>query len=133
MAPNNKWQILTPLKFFYTSNYSLVCPATTKWDSHFLKREISSLAEEFVQPPPSGVLTFSERTLLSRWRVCPAPRRRTLSSSRRLTTNISCNSSASHNPPTAVNSQPWQPRLRFNHDYDATDITIPPRLTYSQD
>ena len=26
MAKNNKWKILTPLKFFYTSNYSLGWP-----------------------------------------------------------------------------------------------------------
>ena len=28
MAPNNKWIFLTPLKLFYTSNYSLVTPLT---------------------------------------------------------------------------------------------------------
>ena len=47
MVPNNKWKILTPLKFFYTSNYSLCIPTIVVLIVHMCKNNGNNYILEF--------------------------------------------------------------------------------------
>ena len=85
------------------------------------------------QPPPREVVSPPQGELTSLAGVCLTTKKRgCLSTSLRLTTNIAAATllwAATHR--LAVNSQLWQPRLRFHQDYDSTRIKIQPWLRFN--
>ena len=110
-------------------------PTTTRYFSLY-KHFVTPNSPKFDQPQQVR-FSIPQRSIFSLWWVFPAiatMKRGCLSTSRRVATIIATVTLlwvATHW--LAVNSQPWQPRPQFNHDYDTTHITIQPELKFNQD